>query len=461
MSSVYIDEALLDEAGLSDFPELYAYIRKRYLKPDPPAVRIPIGEQTLQAQVKRNDDIFYGSGDFVAQPVPNAPTKIDYGSQLEIYDPYYMEFNNMISANQLFVVGKKVSAKPKNGQKICVPLGSDCDMKQNVYCFIDENGPYIAAEETQSWVYDVVQQQTAIADSQEVVAKTRHNYLNDNTKLINPQDIYNIDRAAYIIVDEPTVSFCFKSKVQNYQMNIYNVFSTVDKEIIPELTKVFSINPCQSEYIGKLKIGMIASRNTAFQVDFSGTPTNLEVEFNGTYTLYKNQPNNGTGNGANGENGEIDDKEPISFVDEVIMKHDQFQYQPSTNYTIENYLDQLQFINGFGLETDYSSFQVITINGDANNKFVIFNLYLGKNHQEADIRQQQAVTLPDAVLPQTWKSFNATIMQTVTTQQKVKATYGYCQISPIYKLLSFVFGDYAYSQLIPRYHYTANGCYYL
>jgi hypothetical protein len=47
--------------------------------------------------VKRNDDIFYGSGDFVAPPVANAPTKIDYGSQLEIYEE--MSFNNMASAN--------------------------------------------------------------------------------------------------------------------------------------------------------------------------------------------------------------------------------------------------------------------------------------------------------------------------------------------------------------------------
>ncbi|KAA6391145.1 MAG: hypothetical protein EZS28_013328 [Streblomastix strix] len=397
---VYLDEALLDQAGLHDFPELYAYIRERYQQPDPPAVRIPIGDQTLQAQVKRNDDIFYGSGDFVAPPVPNAPTKIDYGSQLEIYDPFYMSFNNMAPANQLVVVGNKIcinlevkmnnqykgyvlksfpeDAKPKNRQKICVPLGSNCRMKQNVYCYIDENGPYIAAEddtpvyngaliiiacvyytdyelvnqvnhdanndgkidindthhqnslsekEAQSYVYDVVKQQTAIADSQEVVAMTRYNYLNNNTKLINPQGIYNIDRTAYIIVDEPTVTFSFKSTVQNYMMNIYNVFSTVDKEIIPELTKVFPVTPMQAEYVGKLSIGMIASRNTAFQVDFSGTPTNLEVEFNGTW------------------------KRPI----------------------------------------------------------------------QADTSMQQAVILPDAVMPLTSKSFNATIMQTVTTQSKVKA----------------------------------------
>lgn len=47
--------------------------------------------------MKRNDDIFYGSGDFVPPPVANAPTKIDYGGQLEIYED--MKFNNTAYAN--------------------------------------------------------------------------------------------------------------------------------------------------------------------------------------------------------------------------------------------------------------------------------------------------------------------------------------------------------------------------
>jgi hypothetical protein len=33
MSNVYIDERLLDAAGLTDFPELYAYIKERYPLP--------------------------------------------------------------------------------------------------------------------------------------------------------------------------------------------------------------------------------------------------------------------------------------------------------------------------------------------------------------------------------------------------------------------------------------------
>ncbi|KAA6386721.1 MAG: hypothetical protein EZS28_017751 [Streblomastix strix] len=42
MSQVYLDEALLDVAGHSDFPELYAYIRERYEEPIPSVQQIPI-----------------------------------------------------------------------------------------------------------------------------------------------------------------------------------------------------------------------------------------------------------------------------------------------------------------------------------------------------------------------------------------------------------------------------------
>jgi hypothetical protein len=41
----YIDEALFDAAGLTDFPELYAYIREREPKPitDPEGKQITTG----------------------------------------------------------------------------------------------------------------------------------------------------------------------------------------------------------------------------------------------------------------------------------------------------------------------------------------------------------------------------------------------------------------------------------
>ncbi|KAA6381443.1 MAG: hypothetical protein EZS28_023031 [Streblomastix strix] len=64
MLNVYIDERLLDAAGLSDFPELYAYIKERYPKPIGELPQsVPIGDQTLQQQVKNNDDIIQASNE--------------------------------------------------------------------------------------------------------------------------------------------------------------------------------------------------------------------------------------------------------------------------------------------------------------------------------------------------------------------------------------------------------------
>ncbi|KAA6357835.1 MAG: hypothetical protein EZS28_046638, partial [Streblomastix strix] len=75
---------LLDAAGLSDFPELYAYIKERYPKPIGELPQpIPIGDQTLQQQVKNNDDIIYTSNEVFEPPVPNAITKLNLSSQLE------------------------------------------------------------------------------------------------------------------------------------------------------------------------------------------------------------------------------------------------------------------------------------------------------------------------------------------------------------------------------------------
>ncbi|KAA6400847.1 MAG: hypothetical protein EZS28_003632 [Streblomastix strix] len=75
---------LLDAAGLSDFLELYAYIKERYSKlidelPQP----VSIGKQTLQEQVKNNDDIIYASNKMFEPPIPNAITKHDLNSQLK------------------------------------------------------------------------------------------------------------------------------------------------------------------------------------------------------------------------------------------------------------------------------------------------------------------------------------------------------------------------------------------
>ncbi|KAA6357643.1 MAG: hypothetical protein EZS28_046831, partial [Streblomastix strix] len=80
MSNVYIDEALLDAAGLSEFPELYAYIHEREPKPivDGIANQIIVGPQYLQEQVKDNDDKLN------VQPIPQSIAPIEI-PQVQIF----------------------------------------------------------------------------------------------------------------------------------------------------------------------------------------------------------------------------------------------------------------------------------------------------------------------------------------------------------------------------------------
>ncbi|KAA6396832.1 MAG: hypothetical protein EZS28_007640 [Streblomastix strix] len=69
---------------------------------------IPIGDQTLQQQVKNNDDIIYDSGDDSNEefepPVPNAITKLDLSSQLERQS--FLESNGLDP--QLIVYGDRI-----------------------------------------------------------------------------------------------------------------------------------------------------------------------------------------------------------------------------------------------------------------------------------------------------------------------------------------------------------------
>ncbi|KAA6404163.1 MAG: hypothetical protein EZS28_000300 [Streblomastix strix] len=88
MSNVYFDERLLDATGLSDFSELYVYIKERYPKQLVQRLQLVlIGDKTMLQQVKYNVDIIYGfsdsSNEEFVPPVPNAITKLDLSSLLE------------------------------------------------------------------------------------------------------------------------------------------------------------------------------------------------------------------------------------------------------------------------------------------------------------------------------------------------------------------------------------------
>ncbi|KAA6387865.1 MAG: hypothetical protein EZS28_016610 [Streblomastix strix] len=120
MSNVCIDERLLDTAGLSDFPELYAYIKERYPKPIGELPQPdPIGDQTLQQQVKNNNDIIYASNQVFNPPVPNVITKLDLSSQLE-------RQNFLASSGsdpQLIVYGDRITLTASNATTGLFPCG--------------------------------------------------------------------------------------------------------------------------------------------------------------------------------------------------------------------------------------------------------------------------------------------------------------------------------------------------
>ncbi|KAA6402142.1 MAG: hypothetical protein EZS28_002330 [Streblomastix strix] len=162
MSSVYLDETLLDATGLSDFPELYAYIRERYQQPVPSAQAIPIGEKTLQKQVKDNDDILSNTNEAFVPPVSNASSKLDLSSQLERSrflsiggsDPQLTVYSDRVSlivsyeTTGLFPYGylqKKYpeDARPKAEDKVIALVGTYTTNKNSIFCYVDQNGPVI------------------------------------------------------------------------------------------------------------------------------------------------------------------------------------------------------------------------------------------------------------------------------------------------------------------------------
>ncbi|KAA6396948.1 MAG: hypothetical protein EZS28_007524 [Streblomastix strix] len=165
MSNVYTDEALLDAAGQSEFPELYAYIHEREPKPivDGIANQIIVGPQYLQDQVKDNDD------NLNVQPIPQPIVPIEIpqvqifkipksqlAANIQMYNSadeyfYFYKLRNKVVYN----IGLYLS----NGfmgfvftnfleelwpfSKHALVLQNNIDHKQNVMGYISEKGPYL------------------------------------------------------------------------------------------------------------------------------------------------------------------------------------------------------------------------------------------------------------------------------------------------------------------------------
>ncbi|KAA6394653.1 MAG: hypothetical protein EZS28_009820 [Streblomastix strix] len=167
MSNAYIDEKLLDATGLSDFPELYAYINERYPMPSGELSHpVPIEDQTPQQQVKNNDDTIYGSGDDLndefVPPVTNVITKLDLSSQLERQnflasngsDPQLIVYCDRIKQtasyattglfpNSYLFQSYPSEAIQKLDDQVIALVGTDAPNTYAIFCCIDQNGPYM------------------------------------------------------------------------------------------------------------------------------------------------------------------------------------------------------------------------------------------------------------------------------------------------------------------------------
>ncbi|KAA6401441.1 MAG: hypothetical protein EZS28_003039 [Streblomastix strix] len=165
MSNVYIDEALLDAAGLSEFPELYVYIHERDPKPivDGITNQIIVGPQYLQDKVKDND------GKLNVQPIPqpNVPIEIpqvqifkipksQLAANVQMQNPadeyfYLYKLRNKVVYNiGLYLSNDFMGFVFTNFlEELCpfskhaLVLGDDVGHKQNVIRYISEKGFYL------------------------------------------------------------------------------------------------------------------------------------------------------------------------------------------------------------------------------------------------------------------------------------------------------------------------------
>ncbi|KAA6389568.1 MAG: hypothetical protein EZS28_014904 [Streblomastix strix] len=167
MSNVYIDEALLNSAGLSEFSELYVYIHEREPKPivDGIANQIIVGPQYPQDQVKDNDN------KLSVQPPPSTPiTPIVVAAEVitvSLYTltqpllPYnigdggikfYKLRNKVVYNIGLYLredfMGFVFTSFPEEllpFSKHALVLGDYGGHKRNIMGYISEKGPYIGS----------------------------------------------------------------------------------------------------------------------------------------------------------------------------------------------------------------------------------------------------------------------------------------------------------------------------
>ncbi|KAA6391229.1 MAG: hypothetical protein EZS28_013244 [Streblomastix strix] len=407
IGSVYLDEALLEAAGQLEFPQYYAYIIERDQEPVPPAQRIPIGEQTLQNQVKDNDDILFSTNEEFTPPVSNAPIKLELSSQLERSsflassgsDPQLIVYGDCVTLTAsyettgLFPNGYLFKsypefARPKAGDKVIILVGTNTTNKNSIFCYIDQNGPFIISTsqipsktgtfETSSHVYETVKKQTDMIATG-LFGDNKVNYLNSDIKLQGELAIYKADRAAFFIKEGPFITFSFGAKLgqiiqqsnSENRQTVHRLFSTITQKLLPPKTKYMPVLTEQQEYTAMCLFKDIYDKSLAVEVAVSGILNNYDCEFQETYILdnYKNPTLNEEPNAS-----PIDPKEHDSHIDEVIIKHDgKLVSSPLSIYTITNVFNQIQLIAPF--DHGGHAYNTYYIVDDGTCKVCVFNLY--------------------------------------------------------------------------------------
>ncbi|KAA6401507.1 MAG: hypothetical protein EZS28_002968 [Streblomastix strix] len=441
--TVYIDKALLDAAGLTDFPELYAYIRERDSQPPVgEASPVPIGEQTLQKQVKDNDDALAGPIDPVQPPTIEAMHYETFGfilltPGLQLYDSSQSTFRFAVQGNKVtFNLGLKTATTfkgyimggfpyrlvPTKREKPSIIVGHDCDRGYHLQCFIDDQGPYIstwsddaipqnvhialsgtyyidyelykrattdvnndgqndimddwhqnsqvAERQTESWVYDVVKQQTdqIASGGAQPASKTISNYLNNNTKLRSPYQQFTDDRAAYFVKEGPQCTFNFRTRKITPAGNINVIFGTIDKQLKTPLDTWF---PVHSTISGQFVSFELNQENKVIFNSNSGL--SVDIDFAGTYIIAP-QTDNDNSNGLPSA-----PEEPDSHIDKVIIDQDTILRggipPPISQYTIKNRFDDILLTVSYIDTIDRVNNQFYEI-FDGVNKYVVFNVHL-------------------------------------------------------------------------------------
>ncbi|KAA6384272.1 MAG: hypothetical protein EZS28_020201 [Streblomastix strix] len=190
--TVYIDEALLDAAGLINFPEMYAYIRERDSQPPvetAPPVRV--GDQTLQ-------------------------------------DPFvYAEDDREIAANTSIII----STTYYKQQEALKQINQDSNNDGKVDIMDVWNGSGQGTHGAQSYTCDFMKKQSDLIDTH-VEGTVLYNFLNNDIKLLDKLGIYKANRAAYYIQDGPNVTFRIFTKIKSLVSKIRYGLSWVKDKIV-------------------------------------------------------------------------------------------------------------------------------------------------------------------------------------------------------------------------------------